>query len=66
MGSGAPRTELPFTHDSDMFRSLQVLWKEEVKEELTYEKAESYGLNILGLVAAVAQSKRFCASECEP
>ena len=66
MGSPASQSGLPFTRDSDTFRALQVLWEDEVKEELTYEKAESYGPNILGLVVAVAQSKRFCTSECEP
>lgn len=63
MDSGVPRTGLPFTRDSETFHALQVLWKEEMKEELTYEKAESYGVNLLGLVVLVARSKRLSPSE---
>ncbi|OIO53786.1 hypothetical protein AUJ46_04290 [Candidatus Peregrinibacteria bacterium CG1_02_54_53] len=50
--------KLPFTADSDTFRALQVLWKEEVNEDLTYEKAEEYGPRVLAVVGNVARWKR--------
>lgn len=44
--------------DSSLFKAFQQLWRQEVSEELTYEKAEEYGPKILALVGAVARARR--------
>jgi len=49
---------LPFDEHSDIFKSFQEIWREEIHEELTFDKACEYGSKILALVGAVARAKR--------
>lgn len=53
-----PIHALPFQRDSETFGLFQQLWRETVKEELSYEKAQEYGPKLLALVGAVARWKR--------
>ena len=48
---------LPFSPDSEVFHSFQLIWSEIVHEELTYEKAVQYGSKILALVGRVYIAK---------
>ncbi|MFA6038713.1 MAG: hypothetical protein WCV62_01535 [Candidatus Peribacteraceae bacterium] len=48
---------LPFTKDSDVFHAFQVFWKDEIGEELSYERAQDYGPKILAMVALAARSR---------
>ncbi len=45
------------TLTDDDIKAFQGLWKQEMGEELTSEKAREYGENILALVALVARWK---------
>lgn len=51
-------TKLPFSRDSVAFHAFQDLWRNELGEELTYEKAGEYGPKILALIGAMARAKR--------
>lgn len=48
---------LPFSADSDAFRCFQRLWKEQFREDLTYDQARRHGPKLLALVGSVARWK---------
>jgi|GEM_PF-2633699 len=49
---------LHFDAHSDIFKAFQEIWREEIHEELTCDKASEYGSKILALVGAVSRAKR--------
>lgn len=59
---GQMKRSLPFRPDSELFQGFRAIWRTELDEELTYQKAEELGLGVLVVVALATRWKRSASS----